>query len=446
MSFIPPVGAATSATRGLIKLTGDLSGTADSPTVPGLSGKADTVHTHGAGDIASGVIGAARLGSGTANSTTYLRGDGTWSTVSGSGGTSLAPPYCLVISSDMPTTYKDTAATMGATVFVCDGANDEAEINAAINLAAPLVSRNSGMPVGAEQWGSVQLTGGRFNIGSPILMRTGVMVQGSGWVTELRSVSNSGTGVFTLASVSDHATHVRSLWLNGNAASGGTCDAINYDMTASGNTSAYPAINPDSYHVIEDILITAFSSSTRNGIKLWSSGTANNRGNYLRQLQIRDCSGSGIWMSTSSDSSIDLVHIGGSTDSGIILAGGNTRVTNAKTFYSNNYGMQITSGRCTVAGFESQDDASGVFISGAQAMVSAMTIDTASTVGLSVSSSTAYIDGVQVYVRSGGRYTTTTTGISTSTNTAVIKGSVNSSNITTSTSGSFSPNSEITIF
>jgi len=34
MSFNPPVGAATSTTRGLVKLTGDLGGTADSPTVP----------------------------------------------------------------------------------------------------------------------------------------------------------------------------------------------------------------------------------------------------------------------------------------------------------------------------------------------------------------------------------------------------------------------------
>jgi hypothetical protein len=37
MSFTPPVGAATSSTRGLIKLTGDLGGTADSPTVPNMA-------------------------------------------------------------------------------------------------------------------------------------------------------------------------------------------------------------------------------------------------------------------------------------------------------------------------------------------------------------------------------------------------------------------------
>ena len=37
-----------------------------------------TAHTHGAGDITSGTIGTARLGTGSATSGTYLRGDGTW--------------------------------------------------------------------------------------------------------------------------------------------------------------------------------------------------------------------------------------------------------------------------------------------------------------------------------------------------------------------------------
>lgn len=43
-------------------------------------------HDHSASAITSGTIATARLGSGSANSGTYLRGDQTWQAVSGSGG------------------------------------------------------------------------------------------------------------------------------------------------------------------------------------------------------------------------------------------------------------------------------------------------------------------------------------------------------------------------
>lgn len=42
---------ATSTSRGVIQLAGDLSGTALAPTVPGLASKANTSHTHAATDI-----------------------------------------------------------------------------------------------------------------------------------------------------------------------------------------------------------------------------------------------------------------------------------------------------------------------------------------------------------------------------------------------------------
>ncbi|MGW5514255.1 hypothetical protein [Nocardia africana] len=47
----PPAPDATSSVKGIIQLTGDLGGSAASPTVPGLAGKAPTVHTHTASQI-----------------------------------------------------------------------------------------------------------------------------------------------------------------------------------------------------------------------------------------------------------------------------------------------------------------------------------------------------------------------------------------------------------
>ena len=49
-------------------------------------GAAAASHTHAAGDVTSGTIGTARLGSGSASSATFLRGDQTWAVPAGGGG------------------------------------------------------------------------------------------------------------------------------------------------------------------------------------------------------------------------------------------------------------------------------------------------------------------------------------------------------------------------
>lgn len=78
--------------------TGDISSLQSAVSLQGsdidtinlaLAGKANTSHTHAASAITSGTVDTARLGSGTANSTTYLRGDQTWATVSGGGGMAI---------------------------------------------------------------------------------------------------------------------------------------------------------------------------------------------------------------------------------------------------------------------------------------------------------------------------------------------------------------------
>jgi hypothetical protein len=60
-------------------------------------GAAATSHTHAASDLASGTVATARLGSGTASSSTYLRGDQTWATPAGGGGASDPTPTVFLL-------------------------------------------------------------------------------------------------------------------------------------------------------------------------------------------------------------------------------------------------------------------------------------------------------------------------------------------------------------
>jgi len=81
------VGANTAlaVTDSILVAMGKIQGQLNSKQA--LGSYANASHTHDAANIVSGVLATARLGAGTANTTTFLRGDGTWQVVSaGSGG------------------------------------------------------------------------------------------------------------------------------------------------------------------------------------------------------------------------------------------------------------------------------------------------------------------------------------------------------------------------
>lgn len=318
----------------------------------------------------------------------------------------------VVASADMPQTVKDAAD------FVCDGTGDQVEINAAIDVAAPLQSRNALMPAGAQQRGKVVLTGGRFSCSGPVLMRTGVHLAGSGWGTEVRSVGVTSAGLIQLADVNDHAMIVSDLYLYGNWSAGGSCSAIDFDSTGSvnsGGVANYPSTSPDNYYIIRDLLIDAFtggaSSVNRHGIYLHGGGY--HRGPMVSGCTIRNIGGSGIFKSSASDGFIERNHIGTVGGSGIRVSTGNCKLANNKTFYCDTYGLYVTSGRGTCVGFESQDDATGVYVDAGPFTLSGITIDTWSPTGsgLRIGSDRVVVAGFNAFWRSGGRYITSGNGL-----------------------------------
>lgn len=139
---------ATASVKGKIKLTNDLGGTADAPTVPGLAGKADVGHTHVVTDVTnlqSALDGKA------ANSHTHTVGqvdglqsalDGKASLVGGLVPTSQIPAVALT----KPQVVSSRSAMLGLTAQE----GDVAVITAGVDKGTYMLG--SGSPAVFESW------------------------------------------------------------------------------------------------------------------------------------------------------------------------------------------------------------------------------------------------------------------------------------------------------
>jgi len=346
----------------------------------------------------------------------------------------------LVASNDASTLVKNAAD------YVCDGTNDQAEINAALIDAAQNISSG---PVGADYRGAVQLTGGRFFLGGSILLQNASTLAGWGRLTELFPVSLSavtGSGAnpacIKLSTNTDHLTVVRDLRINLNAASGGSGHGINLDMTGSAATSTYPTMDPDADHLVTNVTIINGNNATRHGIWFLQDTGAHNRGSIISDCQIRTCGGNGIRVENASDMLITSVHMGGSGDYGYYISGGNTMLFGNKSYFSDVGGYFLSAGRSLVSACSSQDELTGFTINGANTTLSGCIVDTASDYAYQVNSNGVIISGCYAFVRGGGRYATMTRGLYFPAAQAgcLINMSIDPSNVTTPLSGSFTGN------
>lgn len=164
----------------------------------GLSG----VNTNNASQLSSGTVSTARLGSGTANSTTFLRGDNTWATPAGGSATYTNASITITNGSDFLRITNDGAGLTS----IFDADNNRINLNSANHTgsiegsggATLYASANAGMQVDPTHYLELDGTtktltlhgGGDVDLGSGTLTIGGLNLSGTFDVT---------TGVFTNA-------------------------------------------------------------------------------------------------------------------------------------------------------------------------------------------------------------------------------------------------------
>ena len=173
--------AATANGASTIVLRGS-SGEFAAGTITGtFSGDGSAVSAINASNISSGTVGTARLASGTANSSTYLRGDQTWSTISAG----------VTITNDVTTNasyFPIFTSVNTGTISAANVSSSELIFNPGLNqLTAPNMLASNGLFVNNMTIGSSYTFPSGYSASSvgPVSISSGVVItvpSGSRWV------------------------------------------------------------------------------------------------------------------------------------------------------------------------------------------------------------------------------------------------------------------------
>ena len=288
-----------------------------------------------------------------------------WSTVAS--GTASASSYrsvmAIVYSSGLNEPIRTSVTNTSTLTWVCDGLDDQTEINAAITAVAGLGG------------GQIKLVGPLFNISNKIELQTQTWLSGGGFGTVIRATASFNEGMVclygqSLAAAYDPGTHLTKLsdlTLVGNSQSvhGVHYRASNGQIFTSGTSS-----NPDPNHVVRDLYITGCGNASFGGHGMWLEGPNLRAGKYsdIRMLAVRGC---GVFIDGAVDSHYTNIEMGSSGSGGplysaastapighgfYISQGDNNMFVSCKPWYSRGAGFYVRGTRNTFTGCQAQDN------------------------------------------------------------------------------------------
>jgi hypothetical protein len=326
---------ATVASASTITLPGSegdiykISGTAtiDTITATGMAGRTVRLVRTSAAAFSDGVgnLHLSSASAGAADDAITLTSDGTnWFEVgrAAAGAAGAAPRTVTLVASN----YATTAEKAGAD-YICDGVDDQVEINAAIDAI------KAATPAAGVAGGTVQLVGPRFNTSNSIILKSYITLLGEGWMmTEIKSQSTwNGAASSGLIKLDDTGgttpteyTTLRGLTVHGNK-SGQTAVAtrgLDYIVNA---TSGFTY--NDSVHTVEYVRVI---DTKDDGIRLSGPNVRANRFSNIR-VERADLNG---FRTDAADSHFHAMDIGGCGLAGYYINGAtNHRWTNCKAYF-----------------------------------------------------------------------------------------------------------------
>lgn len=229
--------------------------------------------------------------------------------------------------------------------YICDGVNDEVEINAAI----------AALPASG---GKVMLSEGLFTIAATITLSDRVTLQGQGRSTKIFLANGSDTDMIDIDAVASEHYAVRDLLLDGNKANQASGHGISLSQNDAG---ADPWTHSNAWPLIDNVFIAYCKD---DGLRVYGTSQYNPPAYHLKVVITYKCDGNGFNIGSADMTLTDCITLNcglGGYVVGVLGSAGNTHMIDCKASGSgqitaaSGIGFKIASTRGVYVGCSAQD-------------------------------------------------------------------------------------------